>query len=90
MCITITKELVLEPKPQMSRGAATFLNDLQKIRGDHVGVPTKDDGIHPGPAWVIGESVVRLDVVGEGIYISTGSASSCHITGRSWRTWHPE
>jgi hypothetical protein len=61
-CLMITKELVLEPEPQVSHGAATFPNDLLKIRGDHVGEPAKDDDVNPGPAWVIGEGFV-----GEGI-----------------------
>jgi hypothetical protein len=66
MCLTITMELVLEPEPEVSRGAAAFPNDLHKIRGDHVGEPGENDGIHPSLAWVVGEGVVRLDVVEEG------------------------
>jgi hypothetical protein len=49
MYLTITKELVLEPEPQVSRGVATFLNDLLKIRGDRVGEPVEDDSVHSGP-----------------------------------------
>jgi hypothetical protein len=66
-CLMITKELVLEFKPQVSRGVAAFPNDLHRIRGDRVGEPGKDDDILPGPAWVVGEGIIRLDVVGEGI-----------------------
>jgi hypothetical protein len=67
MCLTITMELVLEPEPQVSHDAAAFPNSLHKIMGDRVGEPGQDDGINPDPAWVLGEGVVRLDVVGEGI-----------------------
>jgi hypothetical protein len=50
MCLTITMELVLEPEPEVLRGAAAFPNDLHKIRGDHVGEPGENDGIHPSLA----------------------------------------
>jgi hypothetical protein len=63
----ITMELVLEPEPQVPRGAATFLNDLLKIRGDHVGELAEDDDIDPSLAGVVGEGIIRLDVVGESI-----------------------
>jgi hypothetical protein len=66
-CLTITKELVLEPEPEVPRGAAAFPNNLHKIRGDRVGEPRENDNIHPSPAWVVGEGIIRLDVVGEGI-----------------------
>jgi hypothetical protein len=66
-CLTITKELVLETEPEVPCGAATFPNNLHKIRGDCVGGLGESDDIHPGLAWVVREGVVRLDVVGEGI-----------------------
>jgi hypothetical protein len=67
MCLTITKELVLELELQMLHGVVAFLNNLLKIRGDHVGEPGEDDGIHLGLAWVVEEGIVRLNVVSEGI-----------------------
>jgi hypothetical protein len=66
MCLTITKELVLEAEPEVSRGVAAFPNDLHKIRGDRV-EPGENDGIHLGPACVVGEGVIRLNMVSEGI-----------------------
>ena len=51
----------------MSRGVATFLNNLLKIRRDRVGEQAKDDARQRGPGRVIGEGVVGLDVVGEGL-----------------------
>jgi hypothetical protein len=66
-CLTFTKELILEPKPQVTCDAATFSNDLLKIKENHVGEPAEDDGIHFGPSWVIREGIVRLDVVDEGV-----------------------
>jgi hypothetical protein len=66
-CLMITKELILELKPQVSCGAAAFSNNLLKIRGDRVGELGEDDNIHHDPAWVVEEGVVKLDVVGEGI-----------------------
>jgi hypothetical protein len=47
--LTITKELVLEPEPQVSCSAATFPNNFHKIKGDRVGEPGENDDIHPGP-----------------------------------------
>jgi hypothetical protein len=67
-CRAITKELVMEPEPEVLHGVATFPNDLLKIRGDRVGESTEDDGIHFGPSWVVREGIVGLDVVGEGVY----------------------
>jgi hypothetical protein len=51
----------------VSRGATMFQNDLHKIRGDCVGELGEGDDIHPGPSWVVGEGIIRLDVVDEGI-----------------------
>jgi hypothetical protein len=49
MCLMITKELVLEPEPEVLRGATAFPNDLHKIRGDRVGELGENDDIHLGP-----------------------------------------
>jgi hypothetical protein len=46
---------------------ATLSNDLLKIGSDRVGEPVEDDNVHPGPRRIIGEGVVREDVVGEGV-----------------------
>jgi hypothetical protein len=46
-CFMINKELVLEPEPQVPRGAAAFLNDLHKIMADRVGEP----GERHHPSW---------------------------------------
>lgn len=51
----------------MTRGVATFSNDLLTIRGDRVGEPTEDDSLHAVLARVVGEGVVGLNVVKEGI-----------------------
>jgi hypothetical protein len=63
MCLMITKELVLETEPQVLCSVATFLKDLLEVRRDCVGEPAEDYSAHPGPAWIIGEDVVRLDMV---------------------------
>jgi hypothetical protein len=47
--LTITKELVLEPEPQVSCSAATFPNNFHKIKGDRIGEPGENDDIYPGP-----------------------------------------
>jgi hypothetical protein len=49
------------------RSAATFSNDLLKIRGDRVGEPSKDDGVHHSPPRIASEDVVGLDVVSESV-----------------------
>lgn len=54
----------------MSCGAATFPNDHLEIRRDRVGEPAEDDGVQPSLGWVVGEGVIRLDVVGEGVRTS--------------------
>lgn len=51
----------------MSRGVATFLNNLLKIKRDCVGEQAKDDARQTGLGRVIGKGVVGLDVVDEGL-----------------------
>jgi hypothetical protein len=63
VCLTITKELILEPKPQVTCDAATFSNDLLKIKENHVGEPAEDDGIHFGPSWVVRVYLVRASIM---------------------------
>jgi hypothetical protein len=48
----------------VSCGVATFLNDLLKIIGDCVGKLAEDDRVYPVLAWVVGEDIIGLDVVG--------------------------
>jgi hypothetical protein len=66
-CLAVIEELVLEAEPQVSRGAATFPDDLLKIRGDHVGELVEDDSAHLDPVRIIGEDGVGFDVVSEGV-----------------------
>jgi hypothetical protein len=63
----VTEKLVVEGDPHVPCNVATPLNDLLEILGDHVDEPVEDDVAHSCPCRVVGEGIIRLDVVGEGI-----------------------
>jgi hypothetical protein len=65
--LSVTEKLVVEGDPQVPRNAAMPSNDLLEILRDRVGEPVEDDIIHSSPCKFVGEGIVRLDVVGEGV-----------------------
>jgi hypothetical protein len=65
--LTVTEKLVIEGEPQGPLSAATLLNNILEIMGDRVGEPTEDDTVHSSPCRIIGEGIIELDVVDEGV-----------------------
>jgi hypothetical protein len=65
--LAVTEKLVLDSEPQVARGGTTFLNHLMELWGDRVADPVEDDVVHPALARIGGRSVVRVDVVEEGV-----------------------
>jgi hypothetical protein len=65
--LVVTEKLVLDSEPQVARGGTTFPNHLMELRGDRVADPVEDDAVHSAPTRIGGRSVVRVDVVEEGV-----------------------
>jgi hypothetical protein len=78
MCLTITKELVLQTEPQVPRGTTTFPNDLLEIRGDRVGEPAEDVSIHPGLARVVGRALSDSMWSARAYLVRASNMLSCH------------
>jgi hypothetical protein len=54
LSLLIPKELILERKPNVTRGGILRQDELRQVSGDVVGDPRLDDAIHAAPIWEVG------------------------------------